>query len=427
MAAAVTRMPEESTIDEKHPALRSLVIIIGASIVLVQWISTMLKPHGDFSRHWEFGRRFVHGEFLYTNGLDIPYPPFFAMAYAPLSLVPLQVAKPIFFLFGFFSLIAVLWILDRLAEATIKVRNGYRFWIIAGALLITSRFVVRDFDDGGQNLILLALTWGAVYFWTRGRDFVGGASLGLATALKCTPALFIVYFAWKRQWRIAGIALVSAAVFTLVPALWQTSGYPVHMRSWIGNVVQGVSQPDPSIGVLGPEQLQNKSLRPALARYLMHLPESHPGRFDGRGYIDFLALSPDAAGWLIKAILMAGIIATGWLLRHRISRDSPILVWECAIVALLTILYSPISWGQHCVAAIPAVYLILRALVSGQSQPAWVRWLFGFVAVILIVINRSIIGLNTSLLLESYHFITWSLLVLLGILVYQLLRLRTSN
>ena len=323
--------------------LRWLVIAVGAGVVLVQWISTMLKPHGDFSRHWEFGRRFVHGEFLYANGLDIPYPPFFAVAYAPLSLLPLQVAKPLFFLLGFLALIAILWILDRLSY--LAIRSGDRLWVIAGTLLLTSRLVVRDFDDGGQNLILLALTWAAVYLWTRNRDLLAAASLGLAVALKCTPALFIAYFAWKRQWKITGFAVLSAVIFTLVPAVWQTSSYPIHMRTWIETVVRGLTQPDPSVGVLGPEQLQNKSLRPALARYLMHLPSGHPGRFEGAGYVDLLALHPTTASFIIKAILVAGLLTIGWLFRSRISRDSPAVLWECAAVSVLMILVFPNQLG----------------------------------------------------------------------------------
>jgi len=397
--------------------LRWLVIAVGAVVVLVQWISTMLKPHGDFSRHWEFGRRLVHGEFLYANGLDIPYPPFFAVAYAPLSLLPLQVAKPLFFLLGFLALIAILWILDRLSY--LAIRSGDRLWVIAGTLLLTSRFVVRDFDDGGQNLILLALTWAAVYLWTRNRDLLAAASLGLAVALKCTPALFIAYFAWKRQWKITGLAVLSAVIFTLVPAAWQTSSYPIHMRTWIETVVRGLTQPDPSVGVLGPEQLQNKSLRPALARYLMHLPSGHPGRFEGGGYVDLLTLRPTTASFIIKAILIAGLLTIGWLFRSPISRDSPAVVWECAAVSVLMILYSPISWGQHCVAAIPAVYLIVRSFVSRQPQPRWLIWLFGMAAFILLIINRSIIGRDPSVLLESYHLVTWSLIILLGVLLYQ--------
>ena len=396
---------------------------IGAVIVLVQWISTMLKPHGDFSRHWEFGRRFVHGEFLYNGGLDVPYPPFFAMAYAPLSFLPLRVAKPILFLFGFGALFVIFWILNRLTDRALVIRRGDRLWVIAGTLLCSARFVLRDFDDGGQNLILVGLTWMAIYLWSRNRDLLAATSLGLAVALKCTPALFIAYFAWKRQWKIAGLALLMAGAFTLLPAVWQTSSYPVHMRVWAENILRGFSEPDPSVGILGAEQIQNKSLRPVLARYLMHLPAGHPGRIEGGGYVDFFALPPQAAGVVISAILLLGLITMGWLFRERASRDDPTVLWECAAISLLMLLYSPITWGQHCVAVIPALYLIIRSFGSSRKQPLWTLCLLGIIAILLVIENRSIIGRDLSLLLESYHLVTWSLVVLLSVILYEWSRL----
>lgn len=418
-------MTDRATDDKRRTLFRSLVIGIGGLIVLVQWISTMLKPHGDFSRHWEFGRRFVQNEFLYSDGLNIPYPPFFAMAYAPFSLLPLPIAKPLFFICGFAALIAVLWILDRLTERNIPIRKDARLWIVSAALLLTSRFVIRDFDDGGQNLILLALTWTAIYLWSRDQALPAGVSLGLAVALKCTPALFIAYFAVKRRWKIAGFALLCAGIFTLLPAIWQRSNFPIHIQTWARTVLRGISETDPSTGILGPEQLQNKSLRPALARYLMQLPDGHPGRFPGPGYIDFLRLSPPLAGRIIKIILIVGLIAIGWSFRTRQSSDSPMWMWECATVSLMTILYSPISWGQHCVAAIPAVYLTVRNLVSQPRPQRWLLWILGVVGFILIVVNRSIVGRDLSMLLESYHLVTLSMVLLAGISLYQ--RCRLSN
>ncbi|HEY4283260.1 MAG TPA: glycosyltransferase family 87 protein [Chthoniobacterales bacterium] len=412
-------MPERAHNDKLQRALRVLIIGIGAVTVLVQWVSTMLTPHGDFTRHWEFGRRFVHGEFLYSGGLNIPYPPFFAMVYAPLSLLPLQIAKPILFVFGFSSLIAILWILDRLTDRELKIRSEDRLWIIAGTLFICSRFILRDFDDGGQNLILVALAWAAIYLWSQNRDLLAGASLGFAVAIKCTPAIFIAYFAWKRQWKIVGLALIFAAGFTITPAIWQKSSYGIHMREWVQNVVHGVSEADPSVGVLGPEQLQNKSLRPVLARYLMRLTAGHPGRLESGGYIDFLALSPSAAGLVIKGILLIGMVTAGWLLRAPVTRDDPAIVWECAALSLLMLLYSPITWGQHCVAAIPAIYLILRSFASGRRLPSWAMYLLGAVAAVILIPNRSIIGRNASLLVESYHFVTFSLIALLILVLYE--------
>jgi hypothetical protein len=397
--------------------LRAIVLAIGVALVVGHWVATMMKPRGDFSRHWEFGRRFLADEFLYADGLDVPYPPFFAVGYAPLSLLPLRVAKPVLFLVGFASLAGLMWILNALAQKALPLSRERLFWVSAATLLVASRFISRDFADGGQNLVLLGLTWLAIYLWKIGRDFSAGVSLGLAIALKCTPALFVPYFAWKRQWKFAVASLVCGAAFTLAPALRQST-YALHMQTWFEAVSQGVTQPDPSIGVLGPEELQNKALRPALARFLTHLPADAPGRIDSAGYIDFLDLQPRTAGILIKAIMLvvAGWIA--WLLRRPLTgRDDPMLVWECATISLLTLLYSPITWGQHCVAAISALYLLFRSIAAGRVLPRWMWWTLGGVVVVVLLANRSIVGRDFSLLLESYHLVTFSLVALLVVTV----------
>lgn len=393
--------------------LRAVVLAIAVALVAGHWIATMLKPRGDFSRHWEFGRRFVADEFLYADGLDVPYPPFFAVAYAPLSLLPLRVAKPVLFLVGFGALAGLMWILNALSQKSLPLSRERLFWMSAVTLLVASRFISRDFADAGQNLVLLGLTWLAVYLWKVGRDFSAGASLGLAIALKCTPGLFVAYFAWKRQWRFAAASLLFAAAFTLAPAL-RLSTYSMHMQTWFDAVRQGVSQPDPSVGVLGPEELQNKSLRPALARYLMHLSADAPGRIDSAGYVDFLDLQPRAAGIIIKVVMLVLLGWIVWLLRHPLAgRDDPQLVWECATISLLTLLYSPITWGQHCVAAIPALYLLFRSIAAGRTLPRWMCWTLGGVVFVVLFANRSIIGRDLSLLLESYHLVTFSLVALL--------------
>jgi len=398
--------------------LRAVVVAIAVALVLGHWVATMMKPRGDFSRHWEFGRRFVADEFLYAEGLDVPYPPFFAVAYAPLSLLPLRVAKPLFFLVGFAALAGLLWILNELSRKSLPLSRERLFWVATATLLVTSRFVSRDFADGGQNLILLGLTWAAIYLWKIGRNISGGASLGLAIALKCTPVLFVAYFAWKRQWQFAVASLLFAAAFTLTPALRQST-YAMHMQTWFDAIYEGVRQPDPSVGVLGPEELQNKSLRPALARFLTHLPAEAPGRVDSPGYIDFLDLQPRTAGVIIKVVMFLLLAAVVWLLRHPLAnRNDPMLVWECATISVLTLLYSPITWGQHCVAAIPALYLLFRSIAAGTRLPRWIYWTLGSVALVVILLNRSIFGRDLSLLLESYHLITFCLLALLAVMLW---------
>jgi hypothetical protein len=396
-----------------HARNRALLIAVAIVVVLACWVTMIRKPRGDFMNHLEFGRRFVAGEDLYRGGLDIPYPPSFAFAYAPLSMMPPRIAGSVLFAIGCASLCAILWILNSLTASWLPLASEQLIWVVAATLLVASRFILRDFADGGPHLIYLGLVWGAIYSFRLGKMWRAGLSLGLAIALKCTPALFLLYFAWKRQWKMTGITLLFAGAFGLAQALRENS-YDGHLRMWFETVTQGTQQADPSVGILGPEELQNKSLRPALARYLMHLPAGHPGRFDGVGYIDFLDLSARAASVIIKGITLLSLAGIAWLFRRPLAgKDDPALIWECAAVSILALLYSPITHGTHCVAIIPALHLLFRSFAAGRLAQSWVRGVLGCTSVVLLLTNRSLIGLNPSLLLESYHLVTLSLVALL--------------
>ncbi|MGB8355707.1 MAG: glycosyltransferase family 87 protein [Chthoniobacteraceae bacterium] len=397
--------------------LRLCVTGVGIITILVLWILTMIKARGDFLLHWEFGHRLVHGIFLYTNGMHLPYPPSWAMLFAPFSMFPQRVAMPLFLVLGFSSLVLLFKILIDLTRKYLPQANDYVFWLIAATLLITSRFVIRDLADGGENLFINALTWGGLFFFIRRRPVIGGALLGLAIALKCTPLLFTGYFILKRQWVAAVSTLAFAILFFLSPILIQgPQSYIAHITFWKNNVLAGISEKDPSVGILGPEQLHNKALKPMLARFLMRLPDGHPGRFPGAAHIDFLRLTPSTANLVIKLITLLSGLAVVWCFsRSPREFESLAFLWECAIVSLLMLLFSPITWGEHCVGVIPAVYLILMRVNSRKSVAPWMRRSFILVVAIFIALNRSFIGFTLSELLESYHAITFCLIALAAI------------
>jgi hypothetical protein len=177
---------------------------------------------------------------------------------------------------------------------------------------------------------------------------------------------------------------------------------------WAGNACAGVGQVDPSHGVLGPEPLQNLSLRPALARFLMHLPPGHKGRFDHPLSIDCLNLSPAAAGAMIKLALAGLLFGVAWMFRRPVrDRNSPAVVWECAAVSLLILLYSPITWGQHCVGVLPALFLLCRSRYAAPAR-------FRAYGALIVLLNRGVVGKEFTYLLNNYHVTTWCLLGLLA-------------
>src|SRR5258707_1271040 len=78
----------------------------------------------------------------------------------------------------------------------------------------------RDFDDGGPNVILLAILLGGVYCIWQGRDIMGAFWLGLAIAVKITPGLVLPYFLWKGCWRAAAYTTATTVLWILLPAVW---------------------------------------------------------------------------------------------------------------------------------------------------------------------------------------------------------------
>jgi alpha-1,2-mannosyltransferase len=67
---------------------------------------------------------------------------------------------------------------------------------------------------GQINALVLALL--ALFLWSlvSGRVVLGGAALGVATALRVHPALFIGWLAWRRKWLACGVALAVAVACT---------------------------------------------------------------------------------------------------------------------------------------------------------------------------------------------------------------------
>src|SRR5205823_7431226 len=145
-------------------------------------------------------------------------------------------------------------------RSQLPLSRDARFRATALGLILTSRFIDRELIECGPNLALVALTWLGIALWISRRELLGGISLGLAIALKCTPALFLLYFAWKRQWKMAGVTLAAALLLTLAPlARMVPSSYALHMRTWLGSISGGARQPNPAEGILGDETVQNLS------------------------------------------------------------------------------------------------------------------------------------------------------------------------
>jgi alpha-1,2-mannosyltransferase len=290
-------------------------------------------------------------------GVSLPftYPPIAAMLLVPLALLPLALDGLVSIAITVVLLAVVLRTVLRSAG---RIPGTALNWsvIVALPLALMLDPVRVTLVDGQIDVALMALVV---------RDTVGpgvrigrwrprGALVGLATAVKLTPAVFVLYFLAHRDRRAAATSLASFALFTAVGAFVA----PKDSAQYWGHVVFQTGR----IGAAW--YTANQSLRAVLTRF-------------GLGGAEL------TAAWMSACVI---VLALAWVaMRRAARRSSPagVLVPN----ALAELLVSPISWTHHWVwiapslAALDAVgrrsglrrmrALVVPALVLFMLGPQW--------------------------------------------------------
>ena len=276
-----------------------------------------------------------------ADGSHLPftYPPLSAQLFSLLTLVPLTVASILVTL----ATIAVLAYVVQLVLTRTCDRPSRDLWWLTLAVTAVAMWSgpIRETIGFGQvNVFLMALVLVDVI---RGRGrWWGGILTGLAMAIKLTPAVFLLYFFLRRDWRGLATAVVAAVAFT-----------------GIGHLLT----PDDSV------------------RYWTFAIRD-PGRIGGLAYasnqsvngvVHRLGLEGGTASlvWFaVSAVVGLGIAWVAWrLLRGGHEVAAAVAVGHVALFC------SPVTWGHHWVWAVPAVVLTLvwadRASRSDDDERTW--------------------------------------------------------
>lgn len=364
------------------------------------------KRPSDFDIAREFGRRFLAGEDLYQGGLHFPYLPAAAMVHAPLALVAAHVGFAARYVAALAALGLTLWMLGRmLPRRTLAPED--RFAVAAISVALGLQYVLRDLGDAGPHLILLALAVGGIFCARQGREVGAAPLLGLAIAVKTPLAIVLPFFAWKRRWSLLFWTALATSAWIVAPMAWMgPQSWWTHHRAWAQAALPFVAPVAASHAPAGgpPVAVQaieawpnNQSLRAVLAR---NLP-NHP-------------ISSAAAASLLTGAL---VVSVAWWMRSPLrSTDDPAWLVESSAVLILATLLSPITWRQHLVFALPALYLIAAAHRSRGGLGGFATAAMGLYALLALVLNREILGRELSYQCSGYGLHTLAMLLALGVL-----------
>lgn len=273
-----------------------------------------------------------HGGRLYDyrvpgTAYGFTYPPFAAVSMLPMTLVGLRTAIAGSLLLNLAALAVILHILTEGAWR----RYGW-FGCALGACLLALFEPLRDtFSFGQVNLLLLALVLTDAWLLTTGRERRAGVGIGLAAAIKLTPAVFIGLLLLARRWRAAAVAGAVTAGATALAAV----AAPGASRFYWTRALWDTSR----VGRL--DYVSNQSLQGILAR----LGDTH------------------RAAWAAAVLVVLGV----WVWRTRRALAGGDWPAAFALTGATACLVSPITWVHHLVWLLPAFAVLVR---SGHPRVA---------------------------------------------------------
>jgi alpha-1,2-mannosyltransferase len=189
--------------------------------------------------------------------------------------------------------------------------------------------ISQTLEFGQINLLLMALV--AVDCLVAHPRWRRGVLVGIAAAVKLTPAAFVLYFLVRRDYKAAATAAVSGVVATGIGFLVAPGQ---SWTFWLDN---------PAGGVSGSPFFTNQTFQAVLVR----------------AGVEGL---PRTALWLL---LSAALLAVALPVIRR--ADEPLALMATAGVALLV---SPTSWSHHWVWIAPAL-LVMAATAVRERSPVW--------------------------------------------------------
>jgi len=372
-------------------AKRSAALLVLAAIVLFSlvFLIRMKDEMADFEVNYKAGQRIRSGETLYRTAdghWQFKYLPFSAFLYVPLTLLPLALAKAVWFGLIVAASVSIIVISSKLID--------YKYDTFLSPVLVTvlvmGRYFFREIQLGQINalitFLLVALIWLLARSQTAAAAAVGGALGGLATALKPYALVFFPYFALRKKWTALalGLAVLSLAIFA--PAL---------SYGWKGNLI-----------VLG-------EWRSSLAASTPSLLSSQ----DNVSLIGFLMkrTHDQSVSLVVYGIILAALGGLVLFLLHRGSRLSQSTVLDGFLFLALIPLISPLGWDYTFLCAAPAVMLICRHY--DKYRPFWKGFLvFNFLIISLSLYDLMGRGLYAAFMSSS--IITLDFLALVSYLAY---------
>jgi hypothetical protein len=376
-----------------HLKKKRFLLILLAFIIFLSLFLLKVREHMiDFEVNYKAGKRLRTGESLYQvedRHFMFKYLPSSALLYLPLSFLPLDAAKAIWYFLVAICLCSLVYVSNKI----LHLEEKKPVYLFIFPPLILSKFFLRELHLGQINALVTVILLFMIWFLIPEkkalplhRETYAGLLWGLATALKPYALIFLPYFLLKKKWKTVLSGLGFLLLTLLVPSVFY--GFRGNMnllKEWISTLSRSTpallnSQDNISIIALFMKWTENQNISLLLSGLVISL----------------------------LAILVLTVILIG----RKIDRAS---VLECSILLILIPLISPLGWDYTLLMSVLGVTIVILNFY-GYSK----LWR-GILVLNLFIITFSlfdVMGRDLYAMFMSWSVITINFVILLGFLMY---------
>jgi alpha-1,2-mannosyltransferase len=280
---------------------------------------------------------YVYADLTPDFPLPFTYPPFAAVVFYPLHLLPFGLVAFVWQIATMAALYGVVRFSQRLLGA--PAGSGHRLAMGWTAVAIWIEPLRSTFDYGQINVLLVLAVLCAVY---SRRWWMSGLLVGVAAGMKLTPAIAGGYFLGVRRWATAGFAAVVFFATVAVP-VWVTGD---QTRRYFTELLPDTER----VGPIGTSF--NQSWRGGISRIVGH----------------------DAGYGPPVLIAIAVTVVLAVLAWRALSTSGPDPLGLLLVVELFGLLASPISWTHHWVWLVPLMIWLIHGPRSEHLGARVLGW-----------------------------------------------------
>lgn len=353
-------------------SLKQIYSFTGMFILIIVYGISIMNRHTDY---WVFelaAQRLLELESItrYEN-MAYSYPPFFAVLVMPVTLLPTWLGSWIFYALSWiafgFSVKYTLLIFNTITE-NLNIESSQKRLILVVSFLLAGRYILNNFEHLQFDVFVFLALILTIHFHLKNNAMSAALFLAISISLKVTPLLLVVYFAYKKEFKLILFTFVFLLGLNLIPELIFGFQRGVSYNwEWIKLVVlkmdsQHLSS-DEIAAIWPPNSIMNQSIKPWIYRLFTENSVSIKGLDFHPNLLEFSPVVSSGIATIVSGVFL--LVSAVVIYKNKIKSHYETLL-QIAMVLCLMLLISPVSSKPHFITLTCAHIIIFIELSKGK-------------------------------------------------------------